>query len=217
MAQSGRGTHPVGCQNSCGASELGFYPRRSRSSASYTSPCPACSRGLHCSPAATPRKTWRPWCCGTSSRYYGARQPVRSGLGRPRSPRCADTTAAPAPAGSPNRDTRDLARLAPPPGQTEMGLPEQGRTPRPLTGDPRSGRTTGPAEPAVETPQDPRRATQPGSSSRRGHDRTGHGGAHRPVRSRATRCHTSRPVSGTGMPKLWAYTSSRGTAVASTS
>jgi putative transposase len=31
----------VGCQNSCGASELGFYPRRSCSSASYTSPCPA--------------------------------------------------------------------------------------------------------------------------------------------------------------------------------
>src|ERR1019366_2096298 len=30
----------VGCQNSCRASELGFYPQRLRSSASYTSPCP---------------------------------------------------------------------------------------------------------------------------------------------------------------------------------
>jgi len=48
---------PVGCQNSCGASELGFYPRRSCSFASYTSPCPARSPGLRCSPAATPRKT----------------------------------------------------------------------------------------------------------------------------------------------------------------
>jgi hypothetical protein len=64
---------PVGCQNSGGASELGFYPRPSRSSASYTSPCPARSHGLRCSPVAMPRKTWRSWRCGTRSRYYGAR------------------------------------------------------------------------------------------------------------------------------------------------
>ena len=51
----------------------------------------------------------------------------------------------------------------------------------------------------------------------RGHDRTGHGGAHRSMRSRTTWRHTSQPVSGIAMPKLWAYTSSRGTAVASTS
>ncbi len=71
----------VGCQNSCGASELGFYPRRSCSFASYTSPCPARSHGLRCSPVATPRKTWRSWCCGTRSRYSGARSPVRSRTG----------------------------------------------------------------------------------------------------------------------------------------
>jgi hypothetical protein len=51
----------------------------------------------------------------------------------------------------------------------------------------------------------------------RGHDRTGHGGAHRSTRSRTTWRHKSQPVSEIGMPKLWAYTSSRGTAVASTS
>ncbi len=84
--QGRRTTHwrrlsPAGCQNSCGAPELGFYPRRSCSSASYTSPCLACSRGLRCSPVATPRKTWRSWCYGTSSRYYGARSPVRSRIG----------------------------------------------------------------------------------------------------------------------------------------
>ena len=51
----------------------------------------------------------------------------------------------------------------------------------------------------------------------RGHDRTRRGGAHRLTSSRATWRHASRPVSGIGRPKLWAYTSSRGTAVASTS
>ena len=51
----------------------------------------------------------------------------------------------------------------------------------------------------------------------RGHDRTEHGGAHRLMSSRTTRRQKSEPVSGIGMPKLWAYTSSRGTAVASTS
>ena len=49
------------------------------------------------------------------------------------------------------------------------------------------------------------------------HDRTEHGWGHRAMRSRTTWRHTSQPVSGIGMPKLWAYTSSRGTAVASTS
>jgi hypothetical protein len=50
-----------------------------------------------------------------------------------------------------------------------------------------------------------------------GHDRTGHGCGHRAMRSRTTFRQASLPVSGIGMPKLWAYTSSRGTAVASTS
>ena len=38
----------------------------------------------------------------------------------------------------------------------------------------------------------------------RGHDRTDPSGTHRPMRSLATRRHTSRPVLGIGMPKLWA-------------
>ena len=71
----------VGCQNSRGASELGFYPRRSCSSALYTSPRPARSRGLRCSPVAMPRKTWRSWCCGMRSRYYGARSPAQNRTG----------------------------------------------------------------------------------------------------------------------------------------
>ena len=49
------------------------------------------------------------------------------------------------------------------------------------------------------------------------YDRTGQSGAHRPMRSRATCRHTWQPVCLTGMPKLWAYTSSRGTTVVSTS
>jgi hypothetical protein len=56
-----------------------------------------------------------------------------------------------------------------------------------------------------------------GPESRPRHDRTGHGWGHRAMRSRTTWRHTSQPASGIGMPKLWAYTSSRGTAVASTS
>jgi hypothetical protein len=72
---------PVGCQNSCRASELGFYPLRSCSSASFTLPRPACLHGLRCSPVATPRKTWRYWCCATSSGCYGAKPPVRCRTG----------------------------------------------------------------------------------------------------------------------------------------
>ena len=51
----------------------------------------------------------------------------------------------------------------------------------------------------------------------RAYDRTGQIGAHRPMRSRATCRHTWQRACFTGRPKLWAYTSSRGTAVASTS
>ena len=47
--------------------------------------------------------------------------------------------------------------------------------------------------------------------------RTEHGWGHRLPNSWATWRHKSEPVSGIGMPKLWAYTSSRGTAVAITS
>ena len=51
----------------------------------------------------------------------------------------------------------------------------------------------------------------------RAYVRTGQTGAHRPMRSLATWRHTWQPACLTGMPKLWAYTSSRGTTVASTS
>jgi hypothetical protein len=61
------------------------------------------------------------------------------------------------------------------------------------------------------------RAGRLGPESRPRHDRTGHGWGHRAMRSRTTWRHTSQPASGIGMPKLWAYTSSRGTTVASTS
>ena len=50
-----------------------------------------------------------------------------------------------------------------------------------------------------------------------GHYRTERGWGHRAMRSRATWRHASEPVPGIGMPKLWAYTSSRGTVLASTS
>jgi hypothetical protein len=80
---------------------------------------------------------------------------------------------------------------------------------------------SGPGLPACELPAKPcsaRGRPRPWTLARpRDHDRTRHGGEHRLTSSRATRSHTSLPVSGIGMPKLWAYTSSRGTAVASTS
>src|SRR6266567_3401417 len=50
-----------------------------------------------------------------------------------------------------------------------------------------------------------------------GHDGTFPRGTHRSMRSWATPRHTSRPISGIGTPKLWAYTSRLGTAVRSTS
>jgi len=40
-----RGGRPVRCQNSSRPSDVGFYPRRSCSSASSTSLCPVCSPG----------------------------------------------------------------------------------------------------------------------------------------------------------------------------
>src|SRR6185369_5297466 len=49
------------------------------------------------------------------------------------------------------------------------------------------------------------------------HDGTFPRGTHRSMRSWATPRHTSRPVLGIGTPKLWAYTSRRGTDVRNTS
>src|ERR1017187_8347408 len=59
---------PVGCQNSCGASELGFYPRRLCSSVSSICSWSGCSAGWRSSHGATLRRTWRSWHYGTRSR-----------------------------------------------------------------------------------------------------------------------------------------------------
>src|SRR5215468_2431533 len=55
-----------------------------------------------------------------------------------------------------------------------------------------------------------------GPVSRSSNECTEHGWGHRSIRSRTTWRHTSRPVARIGAPKLWAYTSSRGTVLDST-
>jgi hypothetical protein len=47
-------------------------------------PCLECPRGLRCRSIATPRKTWRSWCCGMNSRCGLLRdQRVQAALGAP--------------------------------------------------------------------------------------------------------------------------------------
>jgi hypothetical protein len=71
----------VGCQNSCRISDLDFYPRQSCSCASPICSWFVCSAGWRCSPAATPPKTRRSWCCGTRSRSCAVRSPLPSRTG----------------------------------------------------------------------------------------------------------------------------------------
>ena len=126
--KSGTST-PVGCQNSCRTSDLGFYPRQSCSCASPICSWFGCSAGWRCSPGATLPKTRRSWCCGTRSRSCAVRSRAQTGLGRPCGDRRARAGAAPAPAAAPDRDARHLAGLAPVPGQDEVDLPERHRAP----------------------------------------------------------------------------------------
>jgi hypothetical protein len=102
----------VACQNSSRASDLGFYSRRSCSSASSICSWSGCSAGWRSSRTATPPRKWRSWCCGTRSRSFAAKSPARTGLGRPRHDRRLDAAAAPARAAAPDRDARHPARLA---------------------------------------------------------------------------------------------------------
>lgn len=73
---------PVRCQNSCRASDVGFYPQRSRSSASFTCLWSGCSPGWRCSRAAAPGRTWRSWCRGMRSRTCTSRASPLTPRGR---------------------------------------------------------------------------------------------------------------------------------------
>ena len=61
----------MACQNSYRASDLGFYPRHSCSSAWSICSWSGCSAGWRCSRAATSPKMWRSWYCGTRSSVVG--------------------------------------------------------------------------------------------------------------------------------------------------
>ena len=80
-ADSIRFIRPVACQNSCRASDLGFYPRHSCSFASSICSWSGCPAGWRSSPAAMFPRTWKSWCSGTRSRSCAARSPARNRTG----------------------------------------------------------------------------------------------------------------------------------------
>ena len=103
----------MACQNSCRASDLGFYPRHSCSFASSICSWSGCLAGWRSSPAAMFPRTWKTWCSGTRSRSWAARSPARNRTGLTGGDSRLGAAAAPAPSDTADRDAWHSARLAP--------------------------------------------------------------------------------------------------------